>query len=81
MVCHKNLSSVNSAGSAKLVFGHCIQEVKIADERGSYYRKVHYNYDYIEDFQCLFWDQGPKIRNNSSGHECEEIKSPERTGN
>ena len=71
--------SANSAGEAKRVFRHCVEEKKIADESGSYAKEVHYNYDYIEDFQSLFWDQGPKIRNNSSGHEC-EIESPERSG-
>jgi transient receptor potential cation channel subfamily A protein 1 len=60
--------------AAKLVFEHCVQEKKIADERGSYYKEIHYTYDYIEDFQCLFSDQGPKIRNNPGGCENEESR-------
>ena len=34
---------------------------QIADESGSYSKEVDYNYDYVEDFQDLFHDNGPKI--------------------
>ena len=69
------------AGAAKDVFERCVHEQKFADERGSYYKKVHYNYDYIEDFQSLFSDQGPKIRNSDQGCECEENRpEPENKG-
>ena len=74
--------SAHSAGAAKLVFKHCVQEKKIADKRGSYYKEIHYTYDYIEDFQCLFSDQGPKIRNNPGDCENEESRpQAENAGN
>ena len=43
-----------SAVEAKIVFDKCQTEGKGVEE-------VHYNYDFIEDFQDLFLDQGPKV--------------------
>ena len=31
------------------------------EEGKRYTEEVHYNYDFIEDFQDLFLDQGPKV--------------------
>lgn len=38
-----------------------MREEKVEDKSGCYYFKVHYNYDFVDDFQELFSDQGPKI--------------------
>ena len=48
-------------GAAKIAFDQCVQIEQIADKRGSYYQLVHYNYDYVEDFQDIFSDGGPKV--------------------
>lgn len=52
------------AAAAKIAFDCCVKEEKVADESGCYYFKVHYNYDFVEDFQELFSDQGPKIQDD-----------------
>ena len=57
------------AAAAKIVFDRCVQKKKIEDKRGSYYVKVHYKYDFVEDFQELYEDQGPKITDDGSSTE------------
>ena len=47
--------------AAKLAFEQCVRKEKVEDRGGSYHFKVHYNYDYVEDFRNLYKDQGPKI--------------------
>ena len=46
-----------------------MQNEKIEDKRGSYCVKVHYKYDFVEDFQDLYEDQGPKITDDGSSTE------------
>ena len=58
-----------SSVAAKLVFDKCVQRDKIEDRRGSYYFKVNYNYDYVEDFRNLYRDQGPKTSAADQRHE------------
>ena len=48
-------------GAAKLAFERCVHPEHIADRHGSYYKLVHYNYDYVEDFQDIFSDEGPRV--------------------
>ena len=51
-----------SPAAAKLVFDRCITKQRFEDwKRGGYYFKTHYNYEFLEDFQDLFEDQGPKF--------------------
>lgn len=66
-----------SSVAAKLVFDKCVQKDKIEDRRGSYYFKVNYNYDYVEDFRNLYRDQGPKISAADQRHEEESsLRNP-----
>ena len=46
------------------MFDRCISREKklVEDEEGKYYtEEVHFNYDFIEDFQDLFVDHGSKV--------------------
>lgn len=56
-------------GAAKIAFDQCVQIEQIADKRGSYYQLVHYNYDYVEDFQNIFSDGGPKVSDPEDGQQ------------
>ena len=40
----------------------------IDKKRGAYFYEVHYNYEFLEDFQDLFEDQGPKFSPDSGIH-------------
>ena len=47
---------------AKIVFDKCISQERLTDtEHDSYYFKVHYNYEFLEDFRDLFKDGGPRV--------------------
>ena len=53
-----------SAVEALIVFDKCVtkeRRVVKVEEGKRYTEEVHYNYDFIEDFQDLFIDQGPKV--------------------
>ena len=58
--------------------------VKAADKSGMIQNEIHYNYDYVEDFQDLFQDHGPRIQEED--HESQETSEgrfahQERNGN
>ena len=61
------------AGEASIVFDKCVEREKklVEDKRGKYYtEEVHYNYDFIEDFQDLYLDRGSKVlTEQSDGYE------------
>ena len=68
-----------SSGAAKVAFERCVQIEQIADERGSYYKEVHYNYDYVEDFQDIFSDEGPKVSDcDDEGKQTQQKKHQRR---
>ncbi|CAI8040068.1 Transient receptor potential cation channel subfamily A member 1 homolog [Geodia barretti] len=65
--------------AAKVAFERCVQIEQIADERGSYYKEVHYNYDYVEDFQDIFSDEGPKVSDcDDEGKQTQQKKHQRR---
>ena len=55
-----SISIILPLDQAKLVYDVCIQKTQISDSNGSYYYEHTYNYDYLEDFQDLYPDEGPR---------------------
>lgn len=62
-------------GAAMVAFDQCRTKERISDERGSYSHRIHYHYDFIEDFQDLFADNGPKIESSESSESSPEHNS------